>query len=221
MASPPPGGGGGKILGLKPRTAIIAGGGILAAALGYMWWRGRKASSAAASSASASSSTTGAYGVDQSGELSVLQSELEDLLAAQGQDTDTTTGTGGGGGTGGGSGCPAGQVKNAAGKCVPDPAKKPPPKKKEGKPGMPASVRATKTTASSVTLSWTKAPNATSYRVRVTYQGKLVGSEHTVNGTSATISGLHPAHTYTFHVAAVGPGGTSAETNGPAVKTKI
>ena len=56
--------------------------------------------------------------------------------------------------------------------------------------------------------------------MRVTYQDKLVGTPHIVTGTSATISGLAPLRTYTFHVAAIGPGGTSSETNGPAVKTK-
>ena len=83
---------------------------------------------------------------------------------------------------------------------------------------MPTGVHATKVTASSVTLAWNKAANATSYRVRVTYQGKLVSSASS-NGTSVTVSGLGADHTYTFHVASVGPGGTSAETNGPAVKT--
>ena len=95
---------------------------------------------------------------------------------------------------------------------TPAPAAKP-------KPAMP-SARETKVTSNSVTLSWAKVPNATSYRVRVTYQGKLVGTPHLVTGTSATVSGLSPLRTYTFHVAAIGPGGTSAETNGPAVKTK-
>jgi hypothetical protein len=87
------------------------------------------------------------------------------------------------------------------------------------KPAMPSGVHATKKTANSVTLSWNKDANATSYRVRVTYQDKLVGSPQTVSGTSATISGLSANRTYTMHVAAIGPGGTSAETNGPAVKT--
>jgi len=210
MASAVPSGGGGKILGLPRRTALIGGGVALAAIVGYLLWRRRQASkTASASSASASSSTTGAYGVDYGGELSVLQSELEDLLAAEGQEpagtaTGTATGTGTTTTTTG-----TGTAKTSA----------PPSAGKPAKPGMPSGVHATKTTSTAVTLAWNKAPNATSYRVRATYQGKLVGSEHTVNGTSATVSGLHPDHTYTFHVAAAGSGGTSAETNGPAVKT--
>jgi hypothetical protein len=84
---------------------------------------------------------------------------------------------------------------------------------------MPSGVKATKVTKNGFTVSWTKDPNATSYRVRVTYQDKLVGSPHTTSGTSLAISGLSANRTYTVHVAAVGPGGTSSETNGPAVKT--
>jgi len=190
---------------------MIGGGVALAAVIGYMLWRRRQSSkTASASSASASSSTTGAYGVDYGGELSVLQSELEDLLAAEGQEPPAGTGTGTGTGKAPAgnppSGTPGGGTATGT---IPTKAK----------PGIPTGVHATKTTSTAVTLAWNKAPNATSYRVRATYQGKLVGSEHTVNGTSATISGLHPDHTYTFHIAAVGSGGSSAETNGPAVKT--
>lgn len=214
----PSGGSGGRIFGLPRRTVLIGGGVVLAASLGYLLWKRRQAAAgSAAKSASASSSTTGSYGVDYGGELSVLQSELEDLLAAEGQEpssTGSSTGGGTGSGTGGGtapvgnppSGTPGGKTVTGT---IPTKAK----------PGVPTGVHPVKTGKDSVTLAWNKAPNATSYRVRVTYQGKLVGSEHTVNGTSATISGLHADHTYTFHVAAVGPGGTSAETNGPAVKT--
>jgi hypothetical protein len=217
MASPTPSatansGGGGKVLGLKPRTAIIAGVGILAAAIGYMLWKRHQSasSSATAASASASSSTSG---IDYGGELSVIQSELEDLLAAEGQSssstgsssTGTTTGTGTSStGTGTGTGSTSSTSTTTA--------------TKTAAPAMPA-AHETKVTASSVTLAWAKVANATSYRVRVTYQGKLVGTPHVVTGTSATISGLGADHTYTFHVAAIGPGGTSSETNGPAVKT--
>jgi hypothetical protein len=217
VASPAPSGGGGKILGLKPRTAMIAGVVVLGGSVGYLLWRRRQSAKDTATSASASSSTTGAYGVDYGGELSVLQSELEDLLAAEGNEPATTgaptgTGTGTGTGSSGGGTAPKGSPPGSTpGGTLPGGTK--------AKPGTPTGVHPTKTAKDSVTLAWNRAPNATSYRVRVTYQGKLVGSEHTVNGTSATISGLHPDHTYTFHVAAVGPGGTSAETNGPAVKT--
>ena len=198
-------GGGGKILGLKPRTAMIAGGAILAAAIGYMLWKRKKTAAApAVTSASASSST----GIDYGGELSVIQSELEDLLAAEGQES-SGTGTGSSATGTGTSG--TGSSSTGTTTATKTPAK-------TAAPAVPTGVHATKVTASSVTLAWNKAANATSYRVRVTYQGKLVSSASS-NGTSVTVSGLGADHTYTFHVASVGPGGTSAETNGPAVKT--
>jgi len=195
------------VLGLKPRTAIIAGGGILLLAVGYFLWKRKQAasSSTAATSASASSSTSG---IDYGGELSVIQSELEDLLAAEGQESSGTTGTGttGTGTSSSGTGSTTGSTTSTTTAT------------KTAAPAVP-SAHETKVTSNSVTLAWGKVTGATSYRIRVTYQGKLVGSPHVTAGTSATISGLTPDHTYTFHVAAIGPGGTSAETNGPAVKT--
>jgi hypothetical protein len=85
-------------------------------------------------------------------------------------------------------------------------------------PGEPTGVHSTSVTATSITLAWTAVATATSYRIRTTYQSALVKDE-TVSATSATISGLDPDHTYAFHVAASNSVGTSAETNGPSVKT--
>ena len=95
MASAPPtgsSGGGRTILGLKPRTAIIAGVGIVGAALVFFWWRSR--SSSASSTATSASASAGSGATDYGGELSTLQSEMEDLLAAEGGE-----GGSGGGGT--------------------------------------------------------------------------------------------------------------------------
>ena len=216
---PPPGAGGRKILGLKPRTALLAGGGVLAAALLFFWWRSRQASSTATSA----TASAGAYaGTDDTGQLDQLQAELQELLQEQGASGGGTTG-GGGTTTGttpppapGTPGAPGAGTKPITTLTPPTAPKATAPKPK---PAMPAGVRETKVTANSVTLAWAKDPNATTYRVRVTYQGKLVGTPHVVTGTSATISGLGANRTYTFHVAAIGPGGTSSETNGPAVKT--
>lgn len=207
----------GTILGMPRRTALIVLGVTVAGAAAYFLWKRRKSSPA---SSAVSSTASGGYGVDYGGELSVIQSELEDLLAASGQPSagggGAGTGSGGGsGGTGTGDNDKPPGVGAAGEGTVPGTTGT----RTKAKPGMPAAVHPTRTTASAVTLAWAKAPNATSYRVRATYQGKLVGSQQTVNGTSATVSGLHPDHTYTFHVASVGPGGTSAETNGPAVRT--
>jgi Fibronectin type III domain len=236
MASPTaPGGppaGGRTVLGLKPRTALIAGAVIFSAAVGYILWRRHQA--AAQPTVTSSSASASGSGIDYGGELSVIQSELEDLLAAEGQESSSGSGSGGGGtgsGTGGAGNCPGGFTWNpATQQCEPAKGEQGVPgtsgggggggvgTKTQAKPGVPTGVHATKTGANSVTLAWNKAPNATSYRVRVTYQSKVVTSASS-NGTSVTVSGLTPDHTYTFHVAAVGPGGTSAETNGPAVKT--
>jgi hypothetical protein len=213
MADVSPAPGGRTILGLKPRTALIAGVGIVGAALVFFWWRSRSSSSSPAAASASASAGSGA--TDYGGELSTIQSELEDLLAAEGQ------GGGGGSGSGGGTTTTPPPAKTAP-PTAPKPGGSAPPVKTAAKPkpAMPSGVHETKVTATSVTLAWAKDPNATSYRVRVTYQGKLVGTPHLVTGTSATVSGLSPLRTYTFHVAAIGPGGTSSETNGPAVKTK-
>ena len=203
--------GGRKILGLQPRTAAIAGGGIFIAAVIYILWKRKQAATPATTSASASSSTSG---IDYGGELSVIQSELENLLAAEGQEPSTgSTGSGSGGTTTGGTGTGTtgsgtGTGSGGTGTTT-----------KTGAPAAPSGIHATRVTANSITLAWDKAAGATTYRVRVTYQGKLVGTPHVVAGTSATISGLGADHTYGFHVASIGPGGTSAETNGPDVKT--
>lgn len=105
---------------------------------------------------------------------------------------------------------PPGQVKT--------PAPRPAPVSRTATPGMPTGIRATKVTGNSIAAAWQKVAGATSYIVRVTYQGKLV-KQMTTHSPNATITGLGPDHTYTVHVAAVGPGGQSSETNGPAVKT--
>jgi hypothetical protein len=85
-------------------------------------------------------------------------------------------------------------------------------------PAEPTGIKATAVTATSVTLAWNGDANATSYRVRTTYQGKLV-TEQTSLVASAMVSGLGPDHTYEFHVAASNRAGISAETDGPTVKT--
>ena len=91
--------------------------------------------------------------------------------------------------------------------------------KKATKPGMPSGVSETAVTTNGFHVIWHAAKGATSYRVRVTYQSKLV-FEGTTAQTSINVSGLHPNQTYTVHVAASNSAGMSSETNGPAVKTK-
>jgi cytoskeletal protein RodZ len=215
-AGPAPGGR--KILGLKPKTLLIGGGVLFLGVLGYLWWRSKHASSA--SSASTTTSASASAGAYNAATLAGLQDELEELLSQQGG-SSASTGTSSGGGSGGGTGTTTSPPPTKTTTPPPTTGTSPPVTKTAAKPKpITPDAHATKTTATSVTISWGKIANATSYRVRVTYQDKLVGTPHIVTGTSATISGLAPLRTYTFHVAAIGPGGTSAETNGPAVKTK-
>jgi len=227
MADTPPAPGGRKILGLKPKTAIIIGVAVAGGALLWFWWKGKQAKTGAAASASASSSAAGGTGYQE--QIDALEQEIDLLL--QDQYPGESGGSGGTGGalpppaaSGGQHHCPAGQTwDDTSGKCVKaggTTTKTPPKTTAKPKPAMPSGVKATKVTRNGFTISWAKDPNATSYRVRVTYQDKLVGSAHTTSGTSLAISGLSANRTYTVHVAAVGPGGTSSETNGPAVKTK-
>jgi chitinase len=214
MASAAAPAGGKRVLGLKPRTALIAGGAILAGAVAYFWWK-RKQAPPASTSAS-SSASAGAYST--AAQLEAMQLELDELMTSS---ASTGAGSGSGSGSGGGTGTGTTTTTPPAKTTTPPAKTTTPPAKTAAKPkpAMPAGVRAAKVTSNSVTLTWAKDPNATTYTVRVTYQGKLVGSPHITTGTSVTVSGLGADHTYTFHVAATGPGGTSAETNGPAVKT--
>ncbi|MGH3165995.1 MAG: fibronectin type III domain-containing protein [Trebonia sp.] len=85
-------------------------------------------------------------------------------------------------------------------------------------PAEPTGIKATSVTPTSVTLAWNSDPTATSYRIRTTYQNTAVKVED-VSATTATVSGLDPDHTYTFHIAASNSVGTSAETGGPTVHT--
>ncbi|WP_412076591.1 chitinase [Streptomyces xanthophaeus] len=77
-------------------------------------------------------------------------------------------------------------------------------------PAAPTGLTASGATASSVHLSWTAAPGATSYKVHRDGAAPLA-----VTGTSATVTGLAAATTYAFQVSAVNAAGESPK--GPAV----
>lgn len=91
------------------------------------------------------------------------------------------------------------------------------------KPAMPSGVRATPY-SNFIDVGWNAVTGATGYTLKATYQEPASGGSGvytgTVHGTSGRISGLSPNRTYTIHVAATNSAGSSAETNGPAVKTK-
>lgn len=99
----------------------------------------------------------------------------------------------------------------------------PPPAQTMTKPATPTGVRATAYT-NFIDVGWNAVPGATGYTLHATYQEPASGGSGiypgTVSGTSGRISGLAPGRTYTIHVAATNAAGTSAETNGPSVKTK-
>ncbi|MFD7094812.1 chitinase [Streptomyces xanthophaeus] len=85
-------------------------------------------------------------------------------------------------------------------------------------PAAPTGLTAFGATPSSLNLSWTAAPGATSYKVHRDGAAPLA-----VTGTSATVTGLAPATTYAFQVSAVNAAGESprsatvsaATTSGP------
>ncbi|MBL1084969.1 glycoside hydrolase family 18 protein [Streptomyces actinomycinicus] len=73
-------------------------------------------------------------------------------------------------------------------------------------PAAPAGLRTTSVTSSSVGLSWSAVPGATSYAV---YRDGV--KAQTVTGTSATVSGLAASTAYGFQVTAVNGAGESAK----------
>ncbi|CAL9407649.1 chitinase [Streptomyces sp. enrichment culture] len=72
-------------------------------------------------------------------------------------------------------------------------------------PAPPTGLKTGTVTATSVALSWSPAPGATSYAVY--RDGARI---RTVDGTSTTVSGLTPATAYAFQVTAVNEAGESA-----------
>lgn len=195
----------GTILGMKPRTALIVFGLAALAGVGWYLWKQHEAAKTATSASTTTSTETAA--TDYAGELSVIQTELESLLAAQANS---------GGGTSLGSGPTGVQPGGTDQSTTTSTSTKTTTAAKV--PVMPANVKASKTTATTTTLTWTASPGATSYDIRVTYQGKLVRSG-TASGTSRVVNGLSADHTYTMHVKACNSAGCSSETNGPTVKT--
>lgn len=202
-APPAPAPGGKKILGMKRSVAIpvLAGGAALLLTLGYLWWKSRKP--AAASATTSASTSSSALAQDYAGQLSVIQTELEELL---GRSSATGTSTGSGGGTTATSKTGTTTTsKTGTGTSKPS------------VPKTPAGVKATKVTATNATMTWDKSAGATSYQIRVTYQDKLVRSG-TASGTTRVVNGLTPDHTYGIHVKACNSAGCSSETD-TTVKT--
>lgn len=106
LAPEGPGGGGGKKLFGLPRNVVIAFGLAAGGTILYLWWKNRGNAAAADGTNAAAGSGTQQFttsGVDYSGELSVMQTELEDILQAIGPSTGAGSQGSGGGWDGGGS----------------------------------------------------------------------------------------------------------------------
>jgi hypothetical protein len=229
-APPKPGKGQGKKYAGLTRNQWLIGGGVFIAAIVFILWRRAQAAKTAASgsgtTSAGSNECTDANGnpVDcgelTAQELAALQNQLDQL---QSQGYGGASGGGGSAGAAGPNGTapPATTTTGTGATGVTQPAGTPVTSggaastgtktaTKPAAPPAPPGVHAVKVTASSITVAWDKVTGATSYRIRVTYQSKLVTQQVTAS-TTATISGLGADHTYGIHVASTGPGGTGPE----------
>lgn len=213
-ASTPPARGGARKRGLPPKllglpTPVVLVAGSALAALTFLWLRSRRQSAGAAvPTASATAATADAA------DLAGLQSELDQLLGGQG---------GGGSGSGGGtststpptstptSGGTAGNPTSTATTVT-----APPPAKLAVNPVT--NLRITDDGYTSLTGSWNKSANATSYLITVLQGGKVLKQQHAV-GTIARVGNLKRGTTYDFRVRAQ-PGGTGGRDANVTATTK-
>jgi hypothetical protein len=196
-----------KILGL-PRTTVIIFAVVLVGAGGWFLYKRRQASAAASTAATAPAGT--GTGTDTSGDLSAIQSELEQILANEGASGGQGAGSSGGGGT-----TTTTPVTEPTSPDVPA-APATTPTTSTGSTGTAATAKTAgaisnlqasavgKTTA---TIKWNAAANATGgYAYRVTQMnGKLIKSG-TTHATSVNLSGLTSKYQYNFGIQAL-PGG--------------
>ena len=201
----------------SPVTWVIILGVALAGGA-YLLYRRNQASQAAASTATTGTAAASDQ-VDYSGQIATLQTEIADLQSSVAQMAGS-----GGGTTGSGTPLNGGNPPHAGGTGTTIPPPKtggttpPPPSPTVSRPGMPTGVKGSAASSTTIRLSWSKVPAATSYSAHATYQGRDTGRA-TTSGTSVTLTGLTPDHTYTCHVIAINSAGESPETNGPVVKT--
>jgi Fibronectin type III domain len=210
-AAPPAGSarGGKKFMGLSP----LGWAGVLALALAagaYLLYRRSKAKATSTAVVTPTGTST-----DIAGELATLQTEIMNLQASE---ASTGTGTGGGGTGGGGTGGGGGGTTKT-GTSTGTSTDKPPPTStgtgtggKQAPPPGVTGLHVTHVTPTSISLAWNKSNGATSYQIRITYQSKVAKTQP-ATGTSGTVSGLTPDHTYGVHVVAIGPGGWAPETS--------
>jgi hypothetical protein len=206
-----PAAGGKKFMGLSPTGwALTLGLAVLAGA--YLLYRRSKAKAATSTAVVTSTGTS----TDVAGQLATLQTEIMNLQASE---SSTGTGTGGGGsggGTGGGtttktttptSTITTTPVSTKAGTSTGTGTGG-----KQAPPPSVSNLHVTKVTPTSIAIGWNKSNGATSYQIRITYQSKVAKTQ-SASGTSGTVTGLTPDHTYGVHVVAIGPGGWAPETS--------
>lgn len=217
-AAVPSAGGGKKILGVPRNTffIIIAAGAVVG--VGFLLWRKYQAG---AQASTAASSAAPAGDVDQSGELSTIQTELEALLQQQGATTPsgggTTTGGGGwsgGGGYGGGQGQGgdsgsgsgsggsgtasdggAGMAGTGSATTTGGASGTTTPVTSSAAPKGPTGGKATRVSNNGAVVTW-NANGAAKWSVKLTGPGPLNGFTNVVTIPQATYSGLSAGHNY-------------------------
>ena len=70
------------------------------AAAGYLWWRNKQGAAAASAANTAATDTTGAVGSDVQGQLSTIQTEIQNLQGSESQEGSTTPANSGTGSSG-------------------------------------------------------------------------------------------------------------------------
>lgn len=215
-ASTPPARGGARKRGLPPKllglpTPVVLVAGSALAALTFLWLRSRRQAGAAVPTASATAATADAA------DLAGLQSELDQLLGGQGG--------GSGGGFGGGSSVVTTSTPPTSTPTSGGTAGNPtstattvtgPPVKLAVNPVT--NLRITDDGYTSLTGSWNKSPNATSYLITVLQGGKVLMQQHAV-GTIARVGNLKRGTTYDFRVRAQ-PGGKGGRDANVTATTK-
>lgn len=185
-----------RILGLPRTTAIVIGAAFVGALVWFVWRR-RSASGAAASTTTATSTTA-----STSTGTPPYQGIPPWLAAGASTTTSTSTGTGGGTSASTGTATKTSTTTSTTANGTAPTSTLPP----------PANVHATATTKTTITVAWNRVTGATAYRIRVTYQDKLVTQQFTTGPvTSAKISGLGADHTYGVHLASVSTNGIGSE----------
>ena len=188
-----------KFLGLPLPVAIGAAAALVA--LGYIWWRDKHKSAASASTSTSSAAEIGA-----------LEQELAEL---QGQGSSSAlSGAGSGGGSGGGVGL-------STSTATPAPASSSSTSTATGTKlakNPVSNLHITDTGYTSLTGSWDKSANATSYLITVLKGGTVLKTQHAA-GTTARVGNLKRGTAYEYRVRAQ-PGGVGGSDAHVDVTTK-